>query len=345
MKFHADVVNVGLLMRLCNTVGKVSRQCVLLVTDQAVRLVAETPISDGTSLWVGMPPRTLLEAVVLRSAVEENAVALALSAEHLERAARSGVNAQACRVRLRRRGGRPVLSVTADVSMPQPLTVTQDVPCTPLNARAIRGLLEPDLPPPSTAVALPGLKQLRCVVDHLARIADTLTLTVASDGTLTLEANTPNVTVAATYSALPMPVLGTAAASASTAAAATAATAEGGSSSTSSTVVSSAASTQQGGTAPSSSPSAAAGTPAPVGTPPVAADVPATSAAAGAGETAAARRAFSADVAAAKLARFLPCAQLRPERVICCVVERYNIVMHAVVGDVYLTYFIPVLCS
>lgn len=339
MKFHADVVNVGLLMRLCNTVGRVSRQCVLVVTEQSLRLVAETPISDGTSLWVGMPPRTLLEAVVLRSAVEENAVALALSAEHLERAARSGVNAQACRVRLRRRGGRPVLSVTADVSMPQPLTVTQDVPCTPLNARAIRALLEPDLPPPSTAVALPGLKQLRAVVDHLARIADTLTLTVASDGTLTLEANTPNVTVAATYSDLAMPVLGTAAAAASAGG--------DGSSSTSSTVVSSAASTQPG-TAPAAA--SAAAVPAAVGTPPCV--VPATSSAAGAGDTgaspaaaAAPRRAFSADVTAAKLARFLPCAQLRPERVICCVVERYNIVMHAVVGDVYLTYFIPVLCS
>lgn len=336
MKFHAEVVNVGLLMRLSNTVGKVSRQCVLLVTEEAVRLIAETPISDGTSLWVGMPPRALLEAVVLRSAVEGNAVALALGAEHLERAARSGLNAQACRVRLRRRGGRPVLSFTADVGLPQPLTVTQDVPCTPLNARAIRGLLEPDLPPPSTAVALPALKQLRGVVDHLARIADTLTLTVASDGSLTLEANTPTVTVAATYSSLPMPVLGVVnAASVSDGAVDASASAQGENNNTStstgssSTGVPSAASTQ-GGVSP-----------AHVGTPPV----PVNGAAAGAGNAGAPRRAFSADVTASKLARFLPCAQLRPERVICCVVERYNIVMHAVVGDVYLTYFIPVLCS
>ena len=307
MRFRATIVNVRLLMRLCNAVSKVQKECVLLVSPGTVKIIVETTISDGTSVWASMPTKALFDISTIKSATD-NAIALRLNAELLEKAAKSGESAQTVTVRLRKRDSFPVLSFTAEIFAPQPITVTQDVRCIALGARAIEALAEPDIPQPDSAIFLPELKQFRNVIEHLSHIAEQLTLTVSSDGVFTLEASTPGVTVAATYNCVPFSF--------------------SNASSAASSVVSSAVPSQLDGASAAPPAAAAATGDDQVGTPPVSA-----------------RRNFTATVAAPKLLKFLPCAGLKPERVMCCIVEQNSVVMHAVIGDVTVTYYIPVLCS
>ena len=52
-----------------------------------------------------------------------------------------------------------------------------------------------------------------------------------------------------------------------------------------------------------------------------------------------------AKVSIAKLHRFLQCHQVQPNNVICCIVEGRSVVFHAVLDDLYMTYYLPVLVS
>ena len=343
MRFRAEVVNVTLLGRLCAAASKVTKQCVLVLSTEQVQLIAQTPSTDGTSVWVELPSRVLFDSQEISSAAQHNAIALRLNAEHLERAAKSGINAQAFRVHLRKRHAQPVLSFTAEIPHPQPLTVTHDVPCQPLGSRALLALGQPMLRPPDFSVKLPSIKSLKHIVEHLTNIADTLTVSVVSDGQFVLEANTPSAKVVVTYTGLESPLLPDAGEASAI-------------SSSTSTAVSSAPASADSSQVPAAA--------RPKGTPPVfhepsrdaaatttttgAAAAPTAAAAAGATSQPdkAEPRAIKVCVAASKFAKFLPCAQLQPESAMCCLVEQYNIVMYVLVGgDVSLTYYIPVLCT
>jgi HUS1 checkpoint protein len=50
-----------------------------------------------------------------------------------------------------------------------------------------------------------------------------------------------------------------------------------------------------------------------------------------------------AKVDISKFARFLHCHQISPNSVICCIVQSRSLVLHAVLDDLYLTYYLPVL--
>lgn len=52
-----------------------------------------------------------------------------------------------------------------------------------------------------------------------------------------------------------------------------------------------------------------------------------------------------AKVDISKFARFLQCYQIQPNSVICCIVQSRSVVLHAVLDDLYLTYYLPVLSS
>eukprot|EP00727_Mastigamoeba_balamuthi_P005481 m51a1_g1552 putative checkpoint protein hus1 (277) ;mRNA; f:4260-5383 len=276
MRFRAKLCNVSLFIRVLNSVSKIDKTCIIHLTndkDKGVRFILATDATDGVELFGGMSPSTLFEDMRIES-LHQNEIGLQVHVDSLERALRSGANAVECTARLSKNtSGHAILAIQSDVAVPQRMTVNHEVPVVVVSPSELAARVEPPLETPDVHIALPELRGLRTVVEHLRNLSDCLTIEANMAGELAVSVDTPAARVTTSYHDLEHPA--------------------------------------------------------------IASQVP---------KSDKDRRA-SVRVDVAKVMRFLHCSQVGPQSVVCCIFQRKVVVLHAVLDDLYLTYYLPILTS
>lgn len=140
---------------------------------------------------------SLFDDYTIQSAMESNTINLELPISQLNRALKSAVHAQSASLRLTKKDGNPILSLTisanthsgtasrAAVSDPfsstydeEPLdiharetTIVQDIPVRVLSALTVEGIHEPRVREPDVNIILPPLTQLKAISDRFTKLA------------------------------------------------------------------------------------------------------------------------------------------------------------------------------
>ncbi|KAI9741834.1 MAG: hypothetical protein M1834_000220 [Cirrosporium novae-zelandiae] len=163
----------------------------------------------------GLPKDQIFEEYTIQSAVPGNAINLEVNLASLNRALRSALSATSTSIRLTKKNGIPLLSLTISTtttsSLPSAITddstghnydgfpsqsgsiggntfggvgerqtvITQDVPIVVLNPSEVDGLHEPRCREPDVNIILPNLAHLKSISDRFTRLALSTTSTAS----------------------------------------------------------------------------------------------------------------------------------------------------------------------
>jgi len=272
MRFKARVLNekCGLFIKVCTTVKKINKECVIHLTERKVQFILTSEVTEGgVQVWSGINAASLLEDYRIES-LNSNEIAFEINVDHLQRALKSGQYAQEITIKLTKKNGIPFLSLAIENS--QQMTIIQDVPIVLLSSQQLAQYTEPHLPDPEVHIMMPPLKLLRHVIDKMKNVSDYVSIEANMAGKLVFKVETEMVTIHTNYVNLEHP--------------------------------------QIEGRSP----------------PRLNLDQKA-----------------EVKVDIKKFARFLYSYQVGPRNVICCIVEGRAVVLHVLLDDLYLTYYIPVL--
>ncbi|RKF63704.1 Checkpoint protein hus1 [Erysiphe neolycopersici] len=150
---------------------------------------------------------SIFEDYAIQSAAPNNTINLELPLQPLNRALRSAINASSASIRLTKKDGIPVLSLTivthiasfnnaasnaflgganldnpgdhmfqeenldADLGRERETVVTQDIPVRVLTAESVEGIHEPRVREPDAHIILPSLLQLKSISDRFTKLA------------------------------------------------------------------------------------------------------------------------------------------------------------------------------
>jgi HUS1 checkpoint protein len=180
-----------------------------------ITIIPET----GTQLWSSLSIDSIFEDYIIQSAAPNNTINLELPLLPLHRALKSAINASSASIRLTKKDGVPVLSLTivthtinsgtsaggflndrpnsdpfgdnvfreesldANMRPDRETLVTQDIPIRVLTADSVEGIHEPRVREPDAHIILPSLIQLKAISDRFTKLAmatNTGTKTAAS---------------------------------------------------------------------------------------------------------------------------------------------------------------------
>ncbi|KAM0133598.1 hypothetical protein ACHAO1_006118 [Botrytis cinerea] len=180
--------------------------------DNGVRftIIPET----GTQVWASLAIDSIFEDYTIQSAAPDNTINIELPLPPLHRALKSAINASSASIRLTKRDGMPVLSLTvitntmmhgksanflggeggqadpfgegfreesldANMRRDREAIVTQDIPIRILTADSVEGIHEPRVRDPDAHIMLPSLIQLKAISERFTKLA----MATASGGT------------------------------------------------------------------------------------------------------------------------------------------------------------------
>jgi len=277
MRFKAKILSerVPLFSKIVATVQKISKDCVLHLSERKVQFILAAELKDGgVQVWSGINAASLFDDYILDSQ-NSNEIAFEINLDHLQRALKSAQNAQNIVVKLTKKNQLPYLSLAIDVQNNQHImTIIQDVPITLLSALHLAQYTEPHLPDPEVHIMMPPLRHLRNVIEKMKNVSEHLTIEANMAGQLTFRVDTELVNIITFYKNLEHPQI-------------------------------------EGRSPPRQNP-----------------DVKA-----------------EVKVDIKKFHRFLFSYLVGPTNVICCIVETRAVVLHVLLEDIYLTYYIPVISS
>mmetsp|Transcript_24142 Transcript_24142/g.33855 ORF Transcript_24142/g.33855 Transcript_24142/m.33855 type:complete len:277 (-) Transcript_24142:31-861(-) len=274
MRFKARVLNdrINLFIKVVTTVQKISKECVLLMSERKLQFILTSEITDGgVQVWSGINAASIFEDYKIES-LNQNEIALEINLDHLQRALKSAQYAQEISVKLTKKNGLPFLSVIIEVQTTQQMTIVQDVPVVLLSQQQLAQYAEPQLPDPEVHILMPSLKLLRHVIEKMKNVCDHLTIFANMAGELKFKVETDMVTIQTSYSNLEHPQI-------------------------------------EGKSPPRMN----------------------------------SEHKAEVKVDIKKFSKFLFSYQVTPLNVICCIVEGRAVVLHVLLDDLYITYYIPVL--
>ncbi|KAE9374221.1 cell cycle checkpoint protein-like protein [Stipitochalara longipes BDJ] len=203
MRFKTSVRNIQTFSKLTASLSTLGKVAWVRLDDDAVRftIIPET----GTQVWASLSIESIFEDYTIQSAAPNNTINLELPLPPLHRALKSAINATSASIRLTKKDGVPVLSLTIitntissgntangflnganadpfgdnafreealDANMRDRETVvTQDIPIRVLTAVSVEGIHEPRVREPDAHIILPSLIQLKAISDRFTKLA------------------------------------------------------------------------------------------------------------------------------------------------------------------------------
>ncbi|KAH8750378.1 cell cycle checkpoint protein-like protein [Hyaloscypha finlandica] len=203
MRFKTSVRNIQTFSKLTASLSSLGKVAWVRLDDDAVRftIIPET----GTQVWASLSIESIFEDYTIQSAAPNNTINLELPLPPLHRALKSAINATSASIRLTKKDGVPVLSLTIitntmssgngangflngansdpfgdnafreealDANMRDRETVvTQDIPIRVLTAVSVEGIHEPRVREPDAHIILPSLIQLKAISDRFTKLA------------------------------------------------------------------------------------------------------------------------------------------------------------------------------
>ncbi|RKF79088.1 Checkpoint protein hus1 [Golovinomyces cichoracearum] len=210
-KFSSNVNQLKLGLKLIKILSELTASLSYLgkvawirLDDDAVRLTVIPEI--GTQVWASLSIDSIFEDYTIQSAALNNTINLELPLQPLNRALKSAIHASSASIRLTKKDGLPVLSLTivtymvnsgnaangflneaskdnlgdnmfeeesldAAFSRDRETVVTQDIPIRVLTAESVEGIHEPRVREPEAHIMLPSLLQLKAISDRFTKLA------------------------------------------------------------------------------------------------------------------------------------------------------------------------------
>ncbi|TGO24950.1 hypothetical protein BPAE_0091g00280 [Botrytis paeoniae] len=212
MRFKTSVRNIQTFSKLTASLSSLGKVAWVRLDDNGVRftIIPET----GTQVWASLAIDSIFEDYTIQSAAPDNTINIELPLPPLHRALKSAINASSASIRLTKRDGMPVLSLTvitntmmhgksanflggegaqadpfgegfreesldANIRRDREAIVTQDIPIRILTADSVEGIHEPRVRDPDAHIMLPSLIQLKAISERFTKLA----MATASGGT------------------------------------------------------------------------------------------------------------------------------------------------------------------
>ncbi|TVY38895.1 Checkpoint protein hus1 [Lachnellula subtilissima] len=223
MRFKTSIRNIQTFSRLTTSLSSLGKVAWVRLDDDSARftIIPET----GTQVWASISIDSIFEDYTIQSAAPNNTINLELPLPPLNRALRSALNASSASIRLTKKDGAPVLSLTIitntissgnsangflnnsgsgsgnqdpfgdnafreenlDGGRDREAIVTQDIPVRVLQADSVEGIHEPKVREPDAYIVLPSLIQLKAISDRFTRLTATSTSNSTSKASPKLE--------------------------------------------------------------------------------------------------------------------------------------------------------------
>ncbi|PVH79778.1 checkpoint protein hus1-like protein [Cadophora sp. DSE1049] len=207
MRFKTSVRNIQTFTKLTASLSSLGKVAWVRLDDDAVRftIIPET----GTQVWASLSIDSIFEDYTIQSAAPNNTINLELPLPPLHRALKSAINATSASIRLTKKDGVPVLSLTiitntissghsghgflngsasgsadpfgdnafreesldAGMGRDRETIVTQDIPIRVLTADSVEGIHEPRVRESDAHIILPSLIQLKAISDRFTKLA------------------------------------------------------------------------------------------------------------------------------------------------------------------------------
>ncbi|CAD6501675.1 BgTH12-01925 [Blumeria graminis f. sp. triticale] len=202
MRFKTSIKNIQTFSKLASSLSHLGKLAWVRLDEDAVRFTVIPEV--GTQVWASLSIDSIFEEYTIQSAAPNNTINLELPLLPLTRALKSAINASSASIRLTKRKGIPVLSLTIithiasgsnaasglfdenngddgrslreeslDTMIPRDreAIVTQDIPIRVLTAESVDGIHEPRVREPDAHVILPSLIQLKAISDRFTKLA------------------------------------------------------------------------------------------------------------------------------------------------------------------------------
>ncbi|CZT05475.1 related to mitotic and DNA damage checkpoint protein hus1 [Rhynchosporium graminicola] len=205
MRFKTSVRNIQTFTKLTASLSSLGKVAWVRLDNDAVRftIIPET----GTQVWASLSIDSIFEDYTIQSAAPNNTINLELPLPPLHRALKSAINATSASIRLTKKDGIPVLSLTiitntissghsghgflngsanadpfgdnafreenldANMGRDRETIVTQDIPIRVLTADSVEGIHEPRVRESDAHIILPSLIQLKAISDRFTKLA------------------------------------------------------------------------------------------------------------------------------------------------------------------------------
>ncbi|KAK1827056.1 hypothetical protein QBC39DRAFT_184283 [Podospora conica] len=202
MRFKTDLRNIRTFSKLVAALNSLEKIAWVRLDDDTVRF---TVIPDtGSQVWASLSVDLIFDNYHLQSAEPNNTINLELPLGPLQRALRSAAGSNHANLRLTKRDGVPMLSMTihamtkdpGGVTNPRPAydpaadddlfpqeslelssrrerekVITQDIPVRVLHPDTVETIMQPKVREPDVHIQLPPLLQLKAISDRFTKLA------------------------------------------------------------------------------------------------------------------------------------------------------------------------------
>ncbi|PFH63075.1 hypothetical protein XA68_18212 [Ophiocordyceps unilateralis] len=216
MRFRTELKNIRTFAKLTAALSSLEKIAWVRLSDETVRF---TVIPDmGSQVWASLAMDFIFDGYHIQSAEESNTINLELPLQPLQRALRSAMNSISASLRLTKRDGLPILSmtITTTTSMASSAAagrpdagaededeedvfgaehletslrrehekiITQDIPVRVLHPQTVEIIMQPKIREPDVHIQLPPLLQLKAISDRFTKLASTSTSSTSSSST------------------------------------------------------------------------------------------------------------------------------------------------------------------
>ncbi|KAJ1667689.1 Checkpoint protein hus1 [Coemansia sp. RSA 1813] len=185
MRFRTLLSNPNLLLRVVQSIDKLSKSAVLKLTTEKLHIIVITDIGSGLQLWSDVAVNALFSDYQIES-LHSNEIYLEFSIDNLQRALKSAQGALKTTLKLTKKQGIPILSfiIQNQSATGREITLCQDVPVrvmTPLQMEAIR---EPLVPDSQVHIMMPPLNSLRSIAERVKGMGDRVAVSANREGAM-----------------------------------------------------------------------------------------------------------------------------------------------------------------
>ncbi|KAK4104840.1 Hus1-like protein [Parathielavia hyrcaniae] len=218
MRFKTDLKNVRTFSKLAAALNSLEKIAWVRLDDETVRF---TVIPDtGSQVWASLSVDLIFDNYHIQSAEPNNTINLELPLGPLQRALKSAVGSSYANLRLTKRDGIPMLSMTIhtmtkdgagggggarqnrdadpfadnpDLFPQEPLEltmkrerekiITQDIPVRVLHPDTVETIMQPKVREPDVHIQLPPLLQLKAISDRFTKLAVASSSSSSTTGT------------------------------------------------------------------------------------------------------------------------------------------------------------------
>ncbi|KAF6824505.1 Hus1-like protein [Colletotrichum musicola] len=206
MRFKTELKNIRTFSKFTAALGSLEKIAWVRLDDDTVRF---TVIPDtGSQVWSSLPMDFIFDNYHIQSAEEHNTINLELPLTLLQRALKSALNSTSASLRLTKKEGIPVLSLTittttstsgsgrnaayaglendpfdddddgfmaehleTDLRREREKIITQDIPVRVLHPETVETIMQPNVRETDVHITMPPLLQLKAVSDRFTKLA------------------------------------------------------------------------------------------------------------------------------------------------------------------------------